>query len=103
MDTLWQDLRGAARLFARHPAFAAAALVTLGLAIGTTTAVFSLVDAVLIRRLPFVRAEALVRITGDFRGREAPDIGLSVPELFDWRDRAGCSNPCRASFQSTRI
>jgi predicted permease len=89
MDTLWQDIRSAVRLLWRHPAFGAAAVLTLTLAIGATTAVFSLVEAVLLRALPFERPGALVRVTGDLTGRESPDVGLSVAELFDWRDRAG--------------
>ena len=89
MDTLWQDIRGAFRLLLRHPAFGAAAILTLTLAIGTTTAVFSLVEAVLLRPLPFAEPTSLVRITSDFTGRDAPDVGLSAAELFDWRDRGG--------------
>jgi predicted permease len=89
MDTLWQDIRSALRLLSRHPAFGAAAILTLTLAIGATTAVFSLVEAVLLRPLPFERSGALVRLTADLTARESPDVGLSVAELFDWRDRAG--------------
>ena len=89
MDTLWQDIRSAVRLLWRHPAFGGAAVLTLTLAIGATTAVFSLVEAVLLRALPFERPGALVRVSADLTGRESPDVGLSVAELFDWRDRAG--------------
>ena len=60
MDTLWQDIRSAVRLLWRHPAFGAAAVLTLTLAIGATTAVFSLVEAVLLR-VPPVRAAGRAR------------------------------------------
>jgi putative ABC transport system permease protein len=57
---LWQDVRYAARIFSKHPAFAATAVLTLALGIGATTAIFSVVYGVLLKPLPFGEPETLV-------------------------------------------
>jgi putative ABC transport system permease protein len=62
MDSLLGDLRYAARKLALTPGFTVVAVLTLGLAIGATTTVYSVVDAVLIRPLPFTHPEQLVRV-----------------------------------------
>jgi putative ABC transport system permease protein len=89
MDRTFQDIRFAVRSLVKARGFAAVALVTLGLGIGMATALLSVVDAVLLARLPFWEPDRLVRLTADFSKRHIEDIGMSVPELEDFRRRAG--------------
>ena len=65
------------------------AVLSLALGVGANTAIFSIVDAVLLRSLPFSHPDRLVKIVANNRGVGALDIGLSVPELDDLRTRAG--------------
>ncbi|HZL94651.1 MAG TPA: hypothetical protein VFB99_13440, partial [Vicinamibacterales bacterium] len=62
LDSLGRDLRHAMRSFLRRPAFTLAAVLTLALGIGATTAIFSVVYSVLIKPLPYPNADELVRI-----------------------------------------
>ena len=89
MTTLGQDLRYAFRMLRKNPGFAAVAIGTLALGIGANAAIFSVVNAVLLRPLPFAKPGELVRITSDFVKRGGIDVGLSAPEMFDYRERAG--------------
>ena len=83
------DLRYSLRSLARNPGFTATVILTLALGIGANTAIFSIVDAVLLRALPFPQPEQLVRVIDNAPGVNARDIGMSVPELADLQDRAG--------------
>src|SRR5882762_6678653 len=62
VETLWQDLRFATRTVRKSPGFAAVAVLTLTLGIGATASIFSVVDAVLLRRLPYHNANRLVSL-----------------------------------------
>jgi predicted permease len=88
IDIFRQDLRFAWRGFIRAPGFLAVAIATLGLGIGANSAIFTLVNAVVLQPLPYADPERLVRVTGDFAALNVSDIGISPPELFDYRDRA---------------
>ena len=80
-----QDLRFSARGVRRQPGFSATVVLTLGLTIGATTAMFSVVNGSLLRSLPFHESESLVFLQGAFDAPEGPQVrGASVPEATDW-------------------
>lgn len=81
METVWQDLRYSARMLFKRPGFTAIAVLTLGLGIGANTAIFSIVNAVLLRPFPFQAPEQLV-IVGEF----VPGGSVSYPNFVDWHD-----------------
>src|SRR6266508_1724034 len=83
MDGLWQDLKHAVRMLAKKPGFTLVALVTLALGIGANTAVFSVVNAVLLRPLPYPNADRLVAVSEN--SVNAPDISVAYPDYLDWR------------------
>ncbi len=83
LDALLQDLRFALRAFAKRPGFALVAILTLALGIGATTAVFSVVDRILFRSLPYPHDERLVSF-GDKAPFEANEFVLG-PDYVDWK------------------
>ena len=82
LETTWRDARHALRTLARTPAFTAAAVIALALGIGATTAIFSVVDAVLLRPLPYRDPERLAVVFN--HGFSA----VSAANLLDWRRQA---------------
>src|SRR6266542_3615943 len=93
MQGLLQDFRYAARLLLQKPAFTVIVAITLALGIGASTAIFSIIDAVLLRPLPFPDPARLVVVwENSLSGRE--DRSYVSPSNFqDWRDQS-------RSFQS---
>ena len=87
LDLLVQDVRYGFRMLRRTPGFAAAALLTLTLGIGANTAIFTVVDAVLLRPLPFPESRRLVTV-GD-RNAEGFSSNVGFATVVDWRQRSG--------------
>ncbi|HMZ21724.1 MAG TPA: ABC transporter permease, partial [Blastocatellia bacterium] len=85
MNTLIQDLRFAVRTFSKQPGFALVAIITLALGIGANSAIFSVINGVLLKSLPFQEPENVVKLwesmSNGFQGT------ISAPNLKDWREQ----------------
>jgi putative ABC transport system permease protein len=100
MQLLLQDLRYGARMLAKKPAFAIVAVITLALGIGANTAIFSVVNAVLLRALPYHNADRLIALaTIETNGDRD---GLSCPELQDYQAQMKSLDDL-AGFQSQSV
>ena len=92
LDDAWQDVRYAIRSLRRSPGFAVVAVLTLALGIGSTTAIYSVVDTILLQPLPFVDADRLVRVVENIpsaaAGRPPAQRGVSYQEFLEWRARS---------------
>src|SRR5262245_3616318 len=89
MRNLLQDLRYGWRLLITHHVATAIAVVTLALGIGANTAIFSVVNTVLLKPLPYPNSERLMTIWEDHRERNGPEREFTSPPGFeDWRDHA---------------
>src|SRR3954468_6108314 len=80
-----KDVRYAVRTLLRQPGFALVAVVTLALGIGANTAIFSVIDAALLRSLPYREPERLVHLWESKRSRDFEQREASYPDLLDWR------------------
>ncbi|HEX8897997.1 MAG TPA: ABC transporter permease, partial [Chthoniobacterales bacterium] len=83
IDILFQDVRFSLRMLRKSPGFTLTVILTMALGVGATTAIFSVVDATLLRSLPYSQPEQLVSVQADLPGIDAHDIGISQPELRD--------------------
>ena len=89
METFFLDIRYGLRMLRKKPAFTLVAILTLALGVGANTAIFSIVNAVLLRSLPYRDPDRLVKIISNNPGIGLRDIPFSVPELDDLRTRSG--------------
>jgi predicted permease len=101
MDTLLRDLRFATRMLAKNPSFAAISILALALGIGANTAIFSVVNAVLIRPLPFEDADRLVLLWGNVRRQAVERRGASFADYLDWREQSKSYESMAAYWDAT--
>ena len=89
MDQTIQNIRFALRTLRKNRTFALFAILTLGLGIGANTAIFSVIDGVLLKPLPYTSGDRLllVRQSAPLAGR--PNTGVSIKELYDYREQTG--------------
>ena len=88
MQIFLQDLKYALRMLKKNPAFTVVAILTLALGIGANSAIFSVVNSVLLRELPFRQPGQLVRVYSEFPTMQLQKFWLSPPELLDIQKEA---------------
>src|SRR5882672_2784956 len=90
MNNLWRDLRYGARMLIKSPAFTAVAILSIALGIGANTTVFSVINAVLLKSLPYKDANTLVLLWGDSRGEPSlrNHSQVSATDVADFRKQA---------------
>ena len=86
-DALSQDVRFGLRTLRRSPGYSVAAVLILALGIGANTAMFSVISGVLLKPLPFRSGEEIVLVQHTAQAANGADAGVSIPELFDYRQR----------------
>src|SRR5436305_4440813 len=84
MNTLLHDIRHGVRMLLKHKGFSAVAIIALALGIGANTAIFNLVNGVLLRPLPFPKAERIVFFEGKNPGQGITDSNISFPDYVEW-------------------
>ena len=87
LETLWQDLRYGLRVLRKNPGFTLIAVITLALGIGANTAIFSVVDAVLLRPLPYKDSDRLVFLWSENPKQNVRDITSSYANVSDWKNQ----------------
>src|SRR5579859_3381701 len=101
MGILLQDVRYALRMLAKKPTFTIVAVLTLALGVGANTAIFSIVNAVLLRGLPFREPDRLVRVFFNEPGVGLRDVRFSEPELEDLQKRSGVFEDVTPIFEGS--
>lgn len=85
LSSLWADVRFALRQFGKRPGFAVVCVLTIALGVGANTAVFSVVDAVLLRPLPYKQSQRLVEVEMMSSRHQYERSDVSYPDFLDWR------------------
>ncbi len=93
MNTLFQDLHYGLRMLLKHPAVPVIAVITLALGIGVNSAIFSVVNAIVLRPLPYANSEQLMVVWGNLHKAGLEEIEISAPEFRDFQEQ------CRAFEQ----
>ena len=101
MDSFFQDVRYGLKLLRKSPGFTTVAILTLALGIGANTAIFSIVNSVLLRSLPFRDPDRLVKVSFENPGLGLHDVPFSVPELDDLRSRSGVFDDVSVVFPTS--
>ena len=101
MTSLIEDIRYALRLLARQPTFTVSAILLLALGIGVNSAIFSVVDSVLLRPLPYPNPESLYNIWTRNLPRKIPQNAVSAPEFMEYAANAKAFSHFAASFKLT--
>ena len=87
MQTLWQDLRYGARMLMKQPGFTLIAVITLALGIGANTAIFSVVNGVLLRPLQYRDSDQLVMVWNNFHGLGMTQVVVSALEFLEYKEQ----------------
>src|ERR1700689_760744 len=101
MGTLLQDVRYGLRMLVKKPTFTIVAVLTLALGVGANTAIFSIVNTVLLRSLPYPEPDRLVRVFFNEPGVGLRDVAFSKPELDDLQTRAGVFEDVTPIFEGS--
>jgi putative ABC transport system permease protein len=101
MGTLLQDVRYGWRMLVKKPTFTIVSVLTLALGVGANTAIFSIVNAVLLRSLPYPDPDRLVRIFFNEPGVGLRDVRFSQPELDDLQTRSGVFEDVSPIFEGS--
>lgn len=87
LETLWQDLHYGARMLRKNPGFTIVAVLTLALGIGANTAIFSVIDSVLLRPLPYKDSDHLVILWENDTKESNPHNTVAPPDFLDWQSQ----------------
>src|SRR5690242_20031088 len=101
MTTLLQDVRYGLRMLVKRPTFTIVAVLTLALGVGANTAIFSIVNAVLLRSLPYPDPDGLVRVYFNEPGLGLRDVRFSKPEMDDLLTRSGVFEDVTPIFEGS--